>query len=450
MYYAITELPPPSGSPTSPTGVTESDAVALNDNGDAAGHVLFAAPDSGEEYYGAIWYADGSTLLLPEFSYISDINAEGTAAGVESTDSYEHAILVQNKTVVDLESVAGMISAAYCINNGFNGPSLVCVSSEGGDLLGIDSVTHKVAKNFTQGGNGAGLRPATINDNSDIAGWTITEEGFLYKGGVVTNNTPAGGIIYKLNNSGQGGGCYGGATGPGAPAIWDITGSMPITKLPLPLGCEGGLVYGINDSGWAVGYCFNSVSPNTSYAFVYDGSKMTDLNTLIAAPGWILESANAINNSGQILGTGTLNGAPTSFLLTPIASPWQSANVNALLYAMLFGGVANDGGGPTLLGGRIPYPVGPWDPSILLPAAQDAVIGLAVDAVARRLGDRGGSEAIRRAALEMTGRAISRLMAPTISNASQSVPRPRAAARPVRPRGRFPFPPRPGSKPPKG
>jgi hypothetical protein len=76
---------------------------------------------------------------------------------------------------------------------------------------------------------------------------------------------------------------------------------------------------------------------------------------------------------------------------------------------MLFGGIASDGGGPTLVGGHIPDGVGPWGPSILLPAAQDAVVGLAVDAVVRQLGDRVGGDAIRKAALEMSVRAIERL-----------------------------------------
>ena len=227
------------------------------------------------------------------------------------------------------------------------------------------------------------------------------------------------------------------------PAIWDITTSVLLQNSNSCYKGDGGTVYGLNDAGWAVGYCSDSAKPNSSYAFVYDGSKTTDLNTLISASGWTLDVANAINTSGQIVGTGTLNGTPTSFLLTPTQprSPGQGVNVNALLWAMLFGGVANDGGGPVLVGGRIPDWVGPLGPSILLPAAQDAVIGLAVDAVARQLGDQVGSAAIRSAALEMTARAVNRLMVAPISSASQSVSRARDAGPALR-RGRLPLPPR--------
>lgn len=47
-------------------------------------------------------------------------------------------------------------------------------------------------------------------------------------------------------------------------------------------------------------------------------SGMQDLNTLISATsGWVLNSATGINFWGQIVGTGTLNGQPHGFLLTP-------------------------------------------------------------------------------------------------------------------------------------
>ena len=47
---------------------------------------------------------------------------------------------------------------------------------------------------------------------------------------------------------------------------------------------------------------------------------MRDLNaTLPADSGWTLEKAKAINNRGQIIGSGTLNGQAHMFLLTPSA-----------------------------------------------------------------------------------------------------------------------------------
>jgi probable HAF family extracellular repeat protein len=49
---------------------------------------------------------------------------------------------------------------------------------------------------------------------------------------------------------------------------------------------------------------------------------MLDLNSTIpAGSGWDLNSANAINASGQIVGDGLYNGQIHAFLLTPNSAP---------------------------------------------------------------------------------------------------------------------------------
>jgi probable HAF family extracellular repeat protein len=87
------------------------------------------------------------------------------------------------------------------------------------------------------------------------------------------------------------------------------------------LGTLGGPdsgAYGINDSGQVVGY--SSTPASRGHAFVYSGGQMQDLNDLIPAGfGWHLHEARAINNSGQIVGEGTINGGGQTrlFLATP-------------------------------------------------------------------------------------------------------------------------------------
>ena len=44
--------------------------------------------------------------------------------------------------------------------------------------------------------------------------------------------------------------------------------------------------------------------------------------------GWVLEFANAINDHGQITGSGTHNGATRAFLLTPICSQNRQHNMD--------------------------------------------------------------------------------------------------------------------------
>ncbi len=54
-------------------------------------------------------------------------------------------------------------------------------------------------------------------------------------------------------------------------------------------------------------------------AWIWDSVNGTrDLNTLIpAGSGWQLTQVKAINDSGWIIGTGTLNGVERAFVLKP-------------------------------------------------------------------------------------------------------------------------------------
>jgi hypothetical protein len=88
----------------------------------------------------------------------------------------------------------------------------------------------------------------------------------------------------------------------------------------------------INFFGQAIGSSGNTTAPLPYYVadlagpitvigrpFIWSQrSGMRDLNTLISAnSGWVLNSVTGINFWGQIVGSGTLNGQPHGFLLTP-------------------------------------------------------------------------------------------------------------------------------------
>jgi len=63
--------------------------------------------------------------------------------------------------------------------------------------------------------------------------------------------------------------------------------------------------------------------PNSSgfivyHAFLWSGGSMMDLNSLIPSDsGWVLSEATGINDGGQIVGTGTVDGQQHGFLLNP-------------------------------------------------------------------------------------------------------------------------------------
>ncbi len=95
------------------------------------------------------------------------------------------------------------------------------------------------------------------------------------------------------------------------------------------LGTLGGLRSGandINDFEAVVGY---SETAAGNHAYVWDqASGMQDLNDLALAGNWVLTAATAINNSGDIVGTGLLNGQAHGFLLTTGTPPPPPPVVN--------------------------------------------------------------------------------------------------------------------------
>jgi uncharacterized protein (TIGR03437 family) len=100
------------------------------------------------------------------------------------------------------------------------------------------------------------------------------------------------------------------------------------------------MALGINNSGWVVGFSTTNTpdfslqlaaifypAASTYQAFLYANGQMYNLNTLLAnGTGWNLSFATAINNAGQIVGTGLVQGPSGSpqqhaFLLTPVPAP---------------------------------------------------------------------------------------------------------------------------------
>ena len=99
---------------------------------------------------------------------------------------------------------------------------------------------------------------------------------------------------------------------------------LPLQRLDdVRLGTLGGTssyAYGINNSGQVVGWAYTT--GNAWHAFLYNGSTMIDLNTLIdPLSGWTLRDAWDINDAGQIVGWGYNGRQYHAFLLTPVPEP---------------------------------------------------------------------------------------------------------------------------------
>jgi probable HAF family extracellular repeat protein len=125
---------------------------------------------------------------------------------------------------------------------------------------------------------------------------------------------------YDINAAGQVVG-YSITTGSGLnfrdAVLWNA-GSP--TRLDLP-GFYYNVAKAINSSAMVVGMAQtgNGIGGD---AFLWISGQTFDLNSLISPSlGWHLTSAEDIDDLGQIVGYGTLNGTPESFLLTPVPEP---------------------------------------------------------------------------------------------------------------------------------
>jgi probable HAF family extracellular repeat protein len=88
-------------------------------------------------------------------------------------------------------------------------------------------------------------------------------------------------------------------------------------------GTEGSIAHAVNDQGTVVGSSYTGgPEEGVRRAVVWlpgkSGPRLRDLNELMpSGSGWVLECARGVNNAGQIVGQGIINGQRRAFLLTP-------------------------------------------------------------------------------------------------------------------------------------
>lgn len=170
----------------------------------------------------------------------------------------------------------------------------------------------------------------TVVGSSGLTDTHGTDRGFKWApgGGMVDLGTPASqglagladytvSYAQNLNNAGLVVGAADRGPGLTRAVYWDAAGQIYDLGT---LGGTSGWAYAINEDNVAVGFSNNAAGQ--SRAFGWDGGALVDLNTLIdTSNGWTLSRAYDINESGWIVGEGTLNGVTQAVLLTPIPEP---------------------------------------------------------------------------------------------------------------------------------
>lgn len=312
--YSITDL-----------GSYDSSSAAINDSGQVA-----LSSSTG----GHLW-SNGSVTDLGLNTQAYGINNSGQMVGAAPAPSgYDsHAILWSNGVGADLGTLGGSGSVAMGINDSGQVVGWARANGEIGQG-GHAFIYSQDAQGVWGMSNVIGVPLSTnslayaINNSGQIAGAVTgygTSEAFVASNGSVTYLGTFGGnqsSAFDINSSGQVVGMATSAGGYGHAFLYSNGYMLNLVNTPNMTS----YAWGINDSGQVVGEMGTS-------AFLYSNGSLQDLNILAdaSAAGWQLYSALDINNNGQIVGEGKLNGIVHAFLLTPVPEPES--------YAMMLAGL---------------------------------------------------------------------------------------------------------------
>lgn len=325
--YRITDL----GALT-PAGST-SRAFGLNASGQVVGVSSYT-------HNQAFTWKSGKMAPLPIPSDDSEaygINNSGQVVGSYSPDGLSyHAYFYSNGTTTDLKTLPGHVdSGGAAINSSSQvvgtsakeyaaSPRAFLWSKSGGMInlgtLPDDDQSH--ASDINTSGQVVGTSAFSRYPAAFL--WT-KGAGMINLGNLGEYNSQG----YAINDLGQVVGYSTTKDGEVRAFLWTKSGG--IKNLGTLSGYVKSIARDINGSGQVVGAAYTSSDKGHSFIWSKSGG-MTDLNKLIpAGSGWVLENATSINDAGQIVGWGAVNGKTRAYLLTDIQAPATRAPLESLV-----------------------------------------------------------------------------------------------------------------------
>lgn len=296
-----------------PGGLASSEAARLNDHGQVVGRSNSLLTSDRAFLYDGTLHNLGVLGGLPggEYSGASDINEAGQIVGGSTTPAGPGHAFFYDGTMHDLGTLGGVFSGANAINN-LGQVTGFAETPTSTHLFIYDGVMHDLGSL-----GGPYINGLAINDSGRITGYASPAgqpqwHAFVYDG--------------TIHDLGTLGGDY--SEGTDINASGNIVGHSSTADSTHPFFYDGvmhdlgfgGRAYGINDQNQIVGSMF---AGDSGHAFYYDAvNGLVDLNTCIdPSSGWTLFTATDINEFGQIVGTGIVNGLPRAFLLVPVPEP---------------------------------------------------------------------------------------------------------------------------------
>jgi probable HAF family extracellular repeat protein len=257
------------------SGDTASQAEGINNSGVVVGE------SSSNLSHPFIWTAGGGMRRLEQLGTIGGAANAVTGSAelvgyyypVDNT-SYHAFLLTKTGGVRDLGTLGGCCSSAAAINRS-------------GDVVGFSTVPGDQDTHAFRWTNAGGMEDLGV-----IGSGTYS----------FANAVSISGEVFGIGNSSQ--------NETREAYFW--TQSTGMESLGTGLGSA---VYGVNSSGQVVGSCGGDQNLALVWTSAHHGQ---NLNKLIPPnSGWALTAAYAINTSGQIAASGTINGETHAALLTP-------------------------------------------------------------------------------------------------------------------------------------
>jgi probable HAF family extracellular repeat protein len=292
-----------------------SAAYGINNSGQVVGYSVVGGTTIATLWSGGTAIALG---MLPgaNYSIALAINNSGPAVGdTEIAGAPGIATLwSSNGTATNLGALpGGTFSVAVAINNA---GEVVGNSDYAGNTSEQGQATSWTDGTPTALGTLSGDQyssAAGINATGEIVGGSNgnhVSHATVWNSGAIAELKPEFDFAEAINNIGQIVGDIGNEA-----VLWS---GGTLTELETLPGAQGANPLAINNAGQIVG--ISDTSGGNEYATLWEGNNAIDLNDRVTSSGigWMLEYAEGINDSGEIVGWGiNPQGQTDAFLLTP-------------------------------------------------------------------------------------------------------------------------------------
>lgn len=312
-------------------GGDRSEAMAINASGQVVGSSTLASGATRAFLYTRGTMVDLGTLPGGTASEAAGISDQGHVVGTSGINAYGPQFREARQGFVWQGGAMQSVGAIFCpcTYNRRYGSSEVRAIDASGQVVG-DSGTSRgetVRHAFTwRDGAMQDLSPAgsavsralAINEAGQIVG-SIDGRATLWQGGdardLGTLPGDASSAAHGINAAGHAVGVSSGSAQARA-VLWRAGGVQDLGALP---GDQNSQANAINGHGQIVGW--SRAADGSSRAVLWQNGAAIDLNGLVPdGSGWVLTSANDINDAGQIVGAGVRDGHVRAFLLS-LGSP---------------------------------------------------------------------------------------------------------------------------------